>query len=220
MEDTFNVVGSADMPLKQGRLSLGLKKFTRPNEKVYFETESYQEQQLNRREDGTIIGLGYPVNTPMTKNNEPMKFLYYQGNVNGLNKRNVGVKDEVKKTKADIPKPREVSVREFNILQQEQEVKEAIAEGILQDIFKRVNLEVGNNRKSENPILPSDSVVKREYGKYEKEKKPMRQELTKRNVPIELQNMIGNMYQEMRKAQIKQHRGKVKAEKRASRQLT
>ena len=77
MEDSFGVLGSLDNQLKQGSLSLGLKKHTKPNEKVHFETESYMDQQTNRKEDGTIIGLGYAVNAPMTKNNEPMSFLYY-----------------------------------------------------------------------------------------------------------------------------------------------
>ena len=67
MEDTFNILGSKDKPLKQGRIPLGLKEYTRPNKNVYFETESYMEQRQNRREDGTMIGLGYSVNEPMTK---------------------------------------------------------------------------------------------------------------------------------------------------------
>ena len=32
------------------------------------------DQETNRKEDGTIIGLGYAVNAPMTRNNEPMSF--------------------------------------------------------------------------------------------------------------------------------------------------
>ena len=36
MEDSFGVLGSLDNQLKQGSLSLGLKKYTKPNEKVHF----------------------------------------------------------------------------------------------------------------------------------------------------------------------------------------
>ena len=35
------------------------------------------DQETNRKADGTIIGLGYAVNAPMTRNNEPMSVLYY-----------------------------------------------------------------------------------------------------------------------------------------------
>ena len=48
------------------------------------------DQETNRKADGTIIGLGYAVNAPMTRNNEPMSFLYFQGNVNELARRNNG----------------------------------------------------------------------------------------------------------------------------------
>ena len=89
MEDTFSYGNSGDHILVQKPLPLGLSKYTKPSNDVYFSTESYEDQFTNRKEDGTIIPLGYPVNLPMTKNGSKMKFDYYQGTSNplDLNKR-------------------------------------------------------------------------------------------------------------------------------------
>src|SRR5689334_4283347 len=106
MEDTFNVNNGFPI-LQQKPLPLGLKKCTRPDDNVYFTTESYEDQLMNRREDGTIIPLGYPVNIPMTRNGQPMSYYYYQGSVNGLNKRNTGTLTEPRpnENKAPIASP-------------------------------------------------------------------------------------------------------------------
>ena len=129
MEDSFGVLGSLDNQLKQGSLSLGIKKYTKPNEKVHFETESYMDQETNRKEGGTIIGLGYAVNDPMTRNNEPMSFLYYQGNVNGLARRNNGNLQNPNKA---IDKPRASHITTKH------------AKGVLENIVNKLKINEGN----------------------------------------------------------------------------
>jgi len=120
MEDSFGVLGSLDNQLKQGSLSLGLK-YTKPNSQVHFETESYMDQETNRKEDGTIIGLGYAVNAPITRNNDPMSFLYYQGNVNGLTRRNNGNLQKNPNKTSDKPRAKYITTKQYEELLKNQE---------------------------------------------------------------------------------------------------
>ena len=171
MEDSFGVLGSLDNQLKQGSLSLGLKKHTKPNEKVHFETESYMDQETNRKEDGTIIGLGYAVNAPMTRNNEPMSFLYYQGNVNGLTRRNNGNLQNPNKA-IDKPRAKDITTKQYEELLKNQEKRDQelneilnpVAKGVLENtsIVNKLIINEGNigrminprtNKKYENQII-------------------------------------------------------------------
>ena len=162
------MLGSLDNQLKQGSLVLGLKKHTKPNEKVHFETESYMDQETNRKEDGTIIGLGYAVNAPMTKNNEPMSFLYYQGNVNGLARRNNGNLQNPNKA-IDKPRAKDITTKQYEELLKNQEKRDQelnellnpVAKGVLENIVNKLKINEGNigrmiprtNKKYENQII-------------------------------------------------------------------
>jgi len=71
-------------PLIKTKKVYGLQKYGKPNGNFYFETESYQDQANSTREGGTKIPLGHPVSNPLTSNNQPISYIYYQGSIDGL----------------------------------------------------------------------------------------------------------------------------------------
>ena len=60
-----------------------------------------------------------------------------------------------------------------------------------------------NNEKLDTLLEP---LVKKSSNKYRQHKKPMHQQLTKIGVPSDVQNIIGDMYQEMRQDDLEKHR--------------
>jgi hypothetical protein len=144
MENSFNV-NSGFPILQQKPLPIGLKKYSRVNDNVYFTTESYEDQLVNRREDGTPIPLGYPVNVPMTRNGQPMSYYYYQGNVNALNKRNAGTLTEQtnnnNKPSINIPTPRNDRHFHYNLTPTSELTRnDLIEQGKLNIDYNKLNL--------------------------------------------------------------------------------